>query len=739
MKKPLSISMSKKLFPILATTGVIFISNSSFAENSEKVSPSENTVQQLETMTFTASRADGVQEKSKQTTKIDEKQLGLLKQGSAGNIGTILAKTVPGLADSSRTITDFGQTLRGRNALILVDGIPLNLSRETSRGLSGIDPESIQNIEVIRGSNAIYGGGATGGIISITTKSAGGEPTAKTVVGFQTPLTNFSHDALSADIHQYFSGSLNDWDYALDFGYKRTGSSYDASGDRIAPEPSQGDLFDSDAYSIGGKLGYHIDDNQYIQLSANYYTADQDSEYASDPSVAELPAGNVPAKAIKGLKLADQNQNESQVYNLTYKNKDILGSNFDSQIYYRDFYTRFNPTDGRNQANRANTINQGYQENDVFGSRFTFNTPLHFLGDSSLVWGGDFIREQSEMPLDTIDPAIYDQSGGLEFVKNGNLIYLPELTTQSVGVFAQLKHRFNDQWSAEIGARYEDSFAEVDDFIPLTQANKPNPYTVKGGKVKADAWLYNASVTFSPVEEHSIYASFSQGFQLPDVGLVIRNANTGFDLGSSFLEPVKVDNYELGWNGDFDRVSSSLAVFYSTSDLGAVQSFNNGLSLARTKEEVTGVEATFGYLGQDEIWGFGGSATWMKGRETPQGRSEDQKMTGYRIPPLKLTSYISYNPSDTCTNRLQATYWGSQDYRLDGKESFGRYDAKTYTTVDLMSSFDVNAKNNVSIGLENIFNRKYYPLYSQLLRSNNNMSHLFASGITLKVAYSHKW
>lgn len=133
----------------------------------------------------------------------------------------------------------------------MVDGIPLNLSRETSRGLSGIDPESIQNIEVIRGSNAIYGGGATGGIISITTKSAGGEPTAKTVVGFQTPLTNFSHDALSADIHQYFSGSLNDWDYALDFGYKRTGSSYDASGDRIAPEPSQGDLFDSDAYSIG--------------------------------------------------------------------------------------------------------------------------------------------------------------------------------------------------------------------------------------------------------------------------------------------------------------------------------------------------------------------------------------------------------------------------------------------------------------------------------------------------------
>lgn len=739
MKKPPSISMSKKLFPILATTGVIFISNSSFAENSEKVSPSENTVQQLETMTFTASRADEVQEKSKQVTKLDEKQIELLKNGSSGNIATVLAKAVPGLSDSSRTITDYGQTLRGRNALILVDGVPMNLTRDTSRGLSSIDPESIQNIEVIRGSNAIYGSGAAGGIISITTKAAGGEPTAKTVMGLQSPLTNFRTDALSGDIHQYFTGSLDNLDYALDFGYQRIGSPYDASGDRVAPEPSQGDLYDADAYSIGGKIGYHIDDNQYLQLAANYYNAEQDSDYAADTSTKKYPLGSVPAQAIKGLKLKDQNKNENQIYNLTYINKDLLGNKVDAQLYYRDFFTRFSPFDARGNANRGKQVDQIYQENNVLGSRLTVSTPLEFLGDTTVVWGGDFSREKSEMPLDIFDPQIYDQSGGIEFVKIGNLIYLPELTTQSVGVFAQLKHRFNDQWSAEVGARYEDSFAEVDDFIPLTQANKPNPYTVKGGKVKADAWLYNASVTFSPVEEHSIYASFSQGFQLPDVGLVIRNANTGFDLGSSFLEPVKVDNYELGWNGDFDRISSSLAVFYSTSDLGAVQSFNNGLSLARTKEEVTGVEGTIDYLTQDEIWGFGGSATWMKGRETPQGRSEDQKMTGYRIPPLKLTSYISYNPSDTWTNRLQATYWGSQDYRLDGKESFGRYDAKTYTTVDLMSSFDVNAKNNVSIGLENIFNRKYYPLYSQLLRSNNNMSHLLASGITLKVAYSHKW
>ncbi|WP_117080127.1 TonB-dependent receptor domain-containing protein, partial [Klebsiella pneumoniae] len=124
----------------------------------------------------------------------------------------------------------------------------------------------------------------------------------------------------------------------------------------------------------------------------------------------------------------------------------------------------------------------------------------------------------------------------------------------------------------------------------------PNPYVYQGGKVKADAWLYNANVTFSPNDQHSIYASFNQGFQLPDVGVIIRNADNtdkekNYELSSSFLEPVKVDNYELGWKGNFNNFSSSLAVFHSTSDLGAVQSFSNGLALTRTKEKVTGLEA----------------------------------------------------------------------------------------------------------------------------------------------------
>ncbi len=61
----------------------------------------------------------------------------------------------------------------------------------------------------------------------------------------------------------------------------------------------------------------------------------------------------------------------------------------------------------------------------------------------------------------------------------------------------------------------------------------------------------------------------------------------------------------------------------------------------------------------------------MRGREKPDGK-DWQDMTGYRVPPLKLTAYLQYKPDADWNNRLQATFFDSKDYRLDGVESFGR-------------------------------------------------------------------
>lgn len=251
--------------------------------------------------------------------------------------------------------------------------------------------------------------------------------------------------------------------------------------------------------------------------------------------------------------------------------------------------------------------------------------------------------------------------------------------------------------------------------------------------------LSNLGIVYSPVLGQEIYASFSQGFQLPDVGIQLRNARRGFDLSASNLEPVKTNNYELGWRGELgSNTLGTLALFYTTSKLGDVQSFNNGLILTRTKERIYGVEASADWLSDDEIWGAGGSATWMQGREKPDGK-DWQDMTGYRVPPLKLTAYLQYKPNFDWSNRLQATFFDSKDYRLDGMDSFGRHQVDTYTTVDLISQYQVSPDDKVSVGIQNLFNRDYYPLYSQLLRNNNNTSHLPAPGMVLTASYTHDW
>nr|WP_286185400.1 TonB-dependent receptor [Acidovorax cavernicola] len=692
----------------------------------------------LPAITVTARTQSSLMAPTRQVTVLEREELDNLRQGS-DSVATLLSKVVPGMADSSHTITDFGQTLRGRNMLVLVDGIPLNTNRDSSRNLANINPADVEQIEVLRGSSAIYGSGAAGGIVSIRTRQPSGEARAETTVSGVLPLSRLGGAGLGGEVQHYISGGGEVFDYAVSLGARRVGGSYDARGDRIAPEPSQGDLFDSNIYNASAKIGYRIDANQRLQLSASHYDAKQDTDYASDQSVAKLPAGSVAARPLKGLQLDKQNRVTNSLLGLDYTNRDIAGSTLAAQLYYRDFFTRFAPFDARGVVARGSSVDQVMQNSRVYGGRLTIKTPFGADKKTQLTWGADFNQERTDMPLDVFDPRLYDASRGLSFQRTGTLIFMPPITTRSLGAFGQLQHRFNEQWSVEGGARYDKASARFDNFTPLSQLRARNPAQVKGGTVDYGAWTYNAGVVFNPTKRHDIYASYSQGFELPDIGLQVRNATPSFNINSSNLQPVKTDTVELGWRGRFDNAVANLSVFQSQSALGAVQSSFNGLIMTRTKERIHGIEGAFDYAGSSDRWAAGGSFTWMKGRELPQGGARYQDMWGYRIPPLKLTAYVEYKPDARWSHRLQAVSYGSKDYRLDGVNSFGRREVSGYTTVDLISRFKIDEKNTVVIGVENLFNRKYFPLYSQLLRNSNNTSRLPAAGAVLKVSYSHRW
>ena len=76
---------------------------------------------------------------------------------------------------------DYALDLRGfgitadSNQVVVVDGIRINEADLGGTRLAGISIDSVERIEVIRGSGAVlYGEGATGGVIVITTKAGRG-------------------------------------------------------------------------------------------------------------------------------------------------------------------------------------------------------------------------------------------------------------------------------------------------------------------------------------------------------------------------------------------------------------------------------------------------------------------------------------------------------------------------------------------------------------------------------------
>ncbi len=79
-----------------------------------------------------------------------------------------------GSGNSTLDLRGFGITANS-NQVVVVDGLRLNESDLSSPSLSGIAIDSIEKIEVLRGSGAVlYGEGATGGVIVITTRSGKG-------------------------------------------------------------------------------------------------------------------------------------------------------------------------------------------------------------------------------------------------------------------------------------------------------------------------------------------------------------------------------------------------------------------------------------------------------------------------------------------------------------------------------------------------------------------------------------
>lgn len=89
------------------------------------------------------------------------------------DLSQVLSNLIPAFSPPRQKMTSFGESLRGRKPLYMIDGVPQSTPlRDGSRSAHTIDPAMIERIEIVHGANALQGLGASGGIINIITKKA---------------------------------------------------------------------------------------------------------------------------------------------------------------------------------------------------------------------------------------------------------------------------------------------------------------------------------------------------------------------------------------------------------------------------------------------------------------------------------------------------------------------------------------------------------------------------------------
>lgn len=626
------------------------------------------------------------------------------------DLGDILGKTTPGFSPSTEALSTFGQTLRGRDFLVLIDGVPTSTPlRGASRDLNTIDPDAIERMEILRGGTAIYGFGATGGLVNIISRKPDRTKpfSLYSEAGFGFSTEHFD-DSIEWHTTHRATGYEDNFDYLFSGTFVQRGGRFDAEGDRIPPDPLgvQGGYDDSDAANVLGKFGFDLDGGrQRLELTVNHFTLRQDTDYTGvDPTAPGFGTGDYSEGektiAIPGDFNVEDPGTDNTTVSLNYTHNDVEGSTVAFQAYYQDLTATFAKFPGFTQTEVVA---------DKIGSRLTIDTPLT-VGDHelALIWGLDYLRDQ------TVQEGI-----------DGPTI-VPDMTQDALAGFAQLEVPIGDVALLRGGARHERFWLDVDDVV------NRGGFLITGGDLDYDATLFNLGAVVYVTDEIDVFGGYSQGYSIGDIGRAIRDFGAATSVEALSPEAQEVDSYELGVRGDWGTFAGSLAGFYNQSDEGTT--YDADLFLVRQPEEIYGVEATLEFR-PHEAWLFGGTATWMEGMaDTDDDGDYEAHLGGTRIPPLKLTAFVEHKTLAWWRNRLQLLYSGDRDH--DDITGFDVGEVDNFIILDFYSAIDVGP-GTLRVGVENLLNEEYFPVVNQAFASD--YGYAMGSGRTVSLIYGFTW
>ena len=632
---------------------------------------------------------------------------------STSNISEILEFTVPGLAASTGTFSNWGQTLRGRSLLVMVDGIPQSTPlRNGQLGIKSVNPNDISRVEVIKGATSIFGNGGNGGFINYITKNpASNKKIEGTTNIWGSANLAKTNDALGWGIHQSLKGNLNRFSYYISGSLEQTGNKYDADGVPILPTYG----FDNtDIYSTFGKLEYLLTEQQKLTLSGNIYHSAQDSPFI--PVAAEVEVFNengdytlVPGYGVKGTIVGEEPTGTTLVNGqLKYSLNNIFQgtTNFETDLYYQNTENVFFYSDKFENGGQS-VINA-----KKYGIRPNFNTSFGSYGPTNitLTYGVDLLKDKTNQGL-----------------LDGRL-WVPNIDLMSWAPYAQSTIKLKNQWVLKAGLRYDDMNMDIVDYNTLPYSAKSDgnfspSVAVEGGKLKFNNLAFNIGARYIEHQEFTPYISYSQGFSIADLGSILRSAVAN-NINDIQLEPAVTNNYEFGFISKFNNFQLEAVGYYSTSNLGTGVVFVdeiNSFVPSKQPQRIYGGEVSIDYFSWDKKWQIGTSYSYVEGLTHSVG--DENNLTylgGDVIAAPKWTTYINWQPTEKLNTSLRMTNLGDRnrfDPFIDGNDTWAyrhtQFPVSGYTLLNLSMAYQLKSNLSLSLGVNNILNEYYLPARSQ--------------------------
>ncbi|MFL6777178.1 MAG: TonB-dependent receptor [Sphingomicrobium sp.] len=639
-----------------------------------------------------------------------------------GSIIDAVSARIPSFSPTREKLSGFGETLRGRSPLYEIDGVPQSTPiRDGSRDAYTIDPFFVEKVEVILGSNALQGIGATGGVVNqVTVESPGidGLAVRSLVQGTANRMRTSTEGGKLAGSIAWRHGKF---DALVGAAFEGRGAFVDARGRLIGQDGTEGEIQDSRSRSEFARAGFQLGRSGRLELVANQFRLAGNGDYVTIPGSRQ---GGIPTSATRGNRMGLPPSGKARLLSMSYKNSGLLGGSLSAQLFLNRTIDLFgggvfatfqdahiDPT--------GKLFDQSENVSKKTGAKFSFERGLPGLEQLKLIAGLDMLVDRTAQTL-----------------KLTNRKWVPATTFRSIAPFGQANLELAGGLLRIIGGvRLENVRLDVPDYTTLAFYGSRN---VTGGTPAFHRLLKNGGIIFEPATGVRAFASYSEGYTIPDVGRILRAVTQPNVMIDHFLDlrPIVSDNRELGLEWNRGTLDASASYFWSSSRLGSVLVRNSDgiFDVVRQPIRLRGFEARVSWRAPLPGLRLAGALATLVGRTDANGDGRlNEDLDGANIGPDRLNLSAEWKHGLFWVRGTMRRYFPRHFHGQDPRNDFAGY-----SLLDAEAGYELG-RAQLSVSVSNLTNRQYITYFSDTQGPTDDLRFFAGRGRTITVGLSQNW